>query len=74
MTKFMCSSIFQLCANDDTVIKVDYKVETAMRKRLAPDPDVFFFSREEIKMCVFFCWIWFSVQDGSKWNQHLVIK
>lgn len=51
MTKFMCSSIFQLCANDDTVIKVDYKVETAMRKRLAPDP--VFFSREEIKMCVF---------------------
>jgi hypothetical protein len=49
----MCSSIFQLCANDDTVIKVDYKVKTAMRKRLAPDPDVFF-SREEIKMCVFF--------------------
>jgi hypothetical protein len=49
----MCSSIFQLCANDDTVIKVDYKVETAMRKRLAPDPDVFFFTRRDKDVCVF---------------------
>jgi hypothetical protein len=53
VTKFMCSSIFQLCANDDTVIKVDYKVETAMRKRLAPDPDVFFFTRRDKDVCFF---------------------